>query len=71
MTQVEKEKRLKELNQKCMECVGDSIRNGFKPPDPKSCLNFCTVGREIHKLEGPGWDAQDWNSSKWEKLYHN
>lgn len=71
MTQAEKDTRLKELNQKCIKCREDSIRDGFKPPNPKSCLSLCPTGREIHNLENPEWDAQDWNSSKLENLYHN
>lgn len=71
MTQQEKDKRLRELNEKCMKCREDSIKDGFEPPNPKSCLSFCKIGREIHKLENPAWDVQDWNSSKLEGLYHN
>lgn len=71
MTQQEKDERLKELNKKCMQCREDSIKKGFEPPNPKSCLSICKVGIEIHKLENPSWDAQDWNSSKLEGLYHN
>ena len=71
MTQVERDERLKELNRKCMKCREESINEGFAPPNPKSCLSFCPTGREIHKLEDPEWDKQDWNSSKLEGLYHN
>ena len=71
MTQFERDKRLKELNEKCMKCREDSVKDGFKPPNPKSCLSFCQTGREIHKLENPEWDKQDWNSSRLEGLYHN
>ena len=71
MTQEQKDNRLRELNAKCMKCREDSIKEGFEPPNPKSCLSFCETGREIHKLENPAWDAQDWNSSKLEGLYHN
>ena len=71
MTQEQKDMRLKELNQKCMKCREDSIKNGFKLPNPKSCLDICPTGREIHKLENPEWDEQDWNSSKLSSLYHN
>ena len=71
MTQEEKDKRLSELNAKCMKCREDSIKDGFEPPNPKSCLSFCSIGQEIHKLDDPKWDAQDWNSSKLESLYHN
>ena len=71
MTQIERDERLKELNSKCMKCREDSIRKGFNPPNPKSCLNICPTGREIHSLENPDWDKQDWNSSKLEDLYHN
>lgn len=71
MTTEQKDLRLKELNNKCLNCIEDSIREGFGPPNPKSCLNICPIGREIHKLEDPEWDKQDWNSSKLEDLYHN
>lgn len=71
MTQAEKDERLKELNKKCMECREESIKKGYNPPNPKSCEQCCKIGREIHKLENPAWDAQDWNSSKLEDLYHN
>jgi len=71
MTQQEKDNRLKELNEKCMKCREDSVREGFRPPDPKSCLSFCPIGQEVHRLENPEWDKQDWNSSKLEGLYHN
>lgn len=71
MTQEQKDKRLKELNRKCMECREADIKNGFKPTDPKSCLSFCEIGREIHRLEDPTWDLQDWNSSNLKDLYHN
>lgn len=71
MNRVQKDNRLKELNEKCMKCRKDSIRKGFQPPNPRSCLSFCNIGREIHKLENPKWDAQDWNSCKLESLYHN
>ena len=71
MTQTEKDNRLKELNEKCMKCRAESEKEGFRPPNPKSCLSICDVGREIHKLENPAWDAQDWNSSKLEALYGN
>ena len=71
MTQEQKDKRLMELNQKCQKCREDSIKKGFKPPNPKSCLDVCPIGREIHNLENPEWDAQDWGASKFEDLYHN
>jgi len=71
MTQLEKDNRLKELNEKCMKCRDDSIKKGFEPPRGQSCLSLCEIGREIHKLENPAWDAQDWNSSKLSDLYHN
>lgn len=71
MTQEQKDKRLKELNQECQKCRENSVRDGFNPPNPKSCLDICPIGREIHKLENPEWDAQDWGSSKLEDLYHN
>lgn len=71
MTQVERDEKLKELNKKCIKCRNDSIKDGFKIPNPKSCLSFCPTGREIHKLENPEWDKQDRNSSKFENLYHN
>ena len=71
MTQKEKDNRLKELNRKCMKCREDSIKEGYPAPNPKSCLTYCPTGREIHKLENPEWDAQDWNSSKLEALYGN
>lgn len=71
MTQEQKIKRLEELNKKCMECREKSRKEGFEPPNPKSCLSFCPTGREIHKLEDPKWDEQDWNSAKLEGLYHN
>jgi len=71
MTQQEKDKRLKELNEKCVKCRAEYERDGLRPPNPKSCLSFCDTGREIHKLENPAWDAQDWNSSQLESLYHN
>lgn len=71
MTTEQKDLRLKELNNKCLRCREDSIREGFEPPNPKSCLDICPIGREIHKLENPEWDKQDWNSSKLEDLYHN
>ena len=71
MTQLERDERLKKLNQKCMKCREDSVKDGFAPPNPKSCLSICPTGREIHKLEDPEWDKQDWNSSKLEDLYHN
>lgn len=41
MTQAEKDRRLAELNQKCQRCRDDSIKDGFKPPNPKSCLDIC------------------------------
>ena len=71
MTQEEKDKRLKELNQKCIKCREDSIKQGFEPANPKSCILCCPTGIEIHKLDNPKWDDQDWNSSKLENLYHN
>lgn len=71
MTQAEKDNRLKELNEKCMKCRQDFISEGFEPINPKSCLSFCSTGQEIHRLENPAWDDQDWNSSKLENLYHN
>ncbi len=71
MTQQEKDKRLMELNAKCKACREKSIQEGFRPPNPQSCLSLCDTGREIHKLENPAWDAQDWNSSKYEGLYGN
>lgn len=70
MTQVEKDARLQELNQKCMKCMEDAAER-FERINPKSCLSFCPIGQEIHKLEDPAWDAQDWNSAKLEDLYHN
>lgn len=71
MTQKEKDARLKELNNKCMKCREDSIRDGLPAPNPKSCLSICDIGREIHKLENPEWDAQDWNSSQLKGYYGN
>ena len=71
MTKEQKDLRLNELNEKCIKCREDSIRKGFEPPNPKSCLSFCEIGRGVHKLENPIWDAHDWNSSKLEALYHN
>ena len=71
MTQAERELRVKELNQKCKECREQFVKEGLTPPSGRSCLQFCQTGREIHKLEDPKWDQQDWNSSKLENLYHN
>ena len=70
MTQAERDERLKELNARCMKCQADAAKR-FETINPKSCLSFCEIGREIHKLEDPKWDQQDWNSSKLEGLYHN
>ena len=70
MTQKQKAERLKILNQQCMECKKRAERS-FEIIDPLNCANFCKVGREIHKLDSPEWDNQDWNSSKLEKYYHN
>ena len=71
MAQEQKDARLKELNEKCINCREDSIKKGYEAPNPKTCLSFCPTGREIHKLENPEWDKQNWNSSKLENLYHN
>lgn len=70
MTQKERDERLKELNRQCEKCIADADRN-FEKINPKSCLAFCQIGREVHNLENPEWDKQDWNSSKLENLYHN
>lgn len=71
MTLQERNLRLNELNQKCLKCIEDLIKRGYNSTNPKSCLSFCPTGQEIHKLDDPKWDAQDWNSSKLEGLYHN
>lgn len=70
MTRAEREERLKELNAKCQKCMEDAEKR-FETINPQSCLNFCKVGQEIHKLDDPNWDNQDWNSAKLEQYYHN
>lgn len=70
MTRKEKDEKLKVLNQQCIECQKMAERN-FEIINPLNCANFCKVGREVHKLDDPEWDAQDWNSSALEEYYHN
>ena len=70
MTDEERSKRLKELNQKCMECQ-EKARKNFETINPIECARLCEIGREIHKLENDEWNKIDWNSSKFGKFYRN
>ena len=70
MSQKQRDERLKELNQQCMECQ-ERARKGFRTINPVVCGQYCQVGKEVHKLERPDWMKVDWNSSKVEALYHH
>ena len=70
MTDKQREMRLKELNQKCIECQ-DKARKNFETINPINCGQFCKIGREVHKLENGDWNKVDWNSSKYEDLYRH
>lgn len=74
MQDVDNRRKIEEANEKCQECMKDFEKEQI-PFDYNMC-SYCKNGAELHRLlkstyEGEkAWDKLDWNSSKWESLYH-
>lgn len=65
--------RLEELNKECEKCLADATKR-FESVDRIKCAEFCPIGRKIHELEvnsSSKWNDVDWNTSKFEDLYHH
>lgn len=61
----EQEARLKELNDKCAQCL-ERRRAAFDVIDLKRCM-ICSVGIEVHQLDADDIDGH--NSGRYEKYF--
>lgn len=63
---VEQEKRLRELNQKCAECV-ERAQKKFNTIEPKQGCFTCPIGLEVHQLDKDYIDGH--NSARYERFF--
>ena len=68
------EAEIKRCNEQCQSCVDSFLREGmtFSP----TICRYCQNGSKLHRLlvqvseTEAEWDRLDWNSCKYERLYH-